>query len=429
MKITPVSTLKGTVNLPPDKSIAHRSAMFAALSEETSIIHNYSNAADPQSTLSCLKQLGVSISQEGTTVTVRGVGRNGFQKPTADVDCGNSGTTMRLLSGIISGAGVEAILFGDESLTGRPMKRVMNPLGAMGANITARNENYPPLHLHANSGLKSMVYDLPVASAQVKSCVLLAGLFAEGETKVIERIPTRDHTERLLNLPQVKQEDGANVISSSRSIVIPPQNYSVPGDFSAATFWMVAGSIVKGAEIEIPNVGMNHSRTAALHILQRMGADIQVTNAREVGGGELVADLVVRYAPLKATIISETEVPNCIDELPILSVAMSFADGVSSFSGAEELRFKECDRIMAVSKLLANAGINFEEQKDGLTIRGNSENTAKSATYETWHDHRIAMSAAIMSLKASSSSEVLNADAASISYPDFYKDLESLRVV
>jgi len=427
MKITPVSTLEGNVNLPPDKSIAHRSALFASLSEETSVIHNYSNAADPQSTISCLKQLGVDILQNGTTVTVKGVGRNGFKTPSEHVDCGNSGTTMRLLSGIISGAGIEATLFGDASLSGRPMKRIMNPLKEMGADFTAREENYPPFTIHANNGLKSMVYDLPVASAQVKSCVLLAGLFAEGETQVIERIPTRDHTERLLKLPQTKREDGATVISSNRNIVIPAQNYSVPGDFSAATFWMVAGSIVKGSFIEIPNVGMNVSRTAALHILKRMGADIQVTHEREVGGGEPVADLVVRYAPLKATVIEETEVPNCIDELPILSVAMSFADGISSFSGAEELRFKECDRIMAVSKLLENAGVLFIEQKDGLTIHGDPEHVAKSATYETWHDHRIAMSAAIMSLKSDSESEILNADAASISYPNFYLDLEGLR--
>ncbi|NCP84200.1 MAG: 3-phosphoshikimate 1-carboxyvinyltransferase [Bacteroidetes bacterium] len=426
MKITPVSTLEGNVNLPPDKSIAHRSALFASLSEETSVIHNYSNAADPQSTISCLKQLGVDISQDGTTVTVKGVGRNGFKTPSDHVDCGNSGTTMRLLSGIISGAGIEATLFGDASLSGRPMKRIMNPLKEMGADFTAREENYPPFIIHANNGLKSMVYDLPVASAQVKSCVLLAGLFAEGETQVIERIPTRDHTERLLKLPQTKREDGATVISSNRNIVIPAQNYSVPGDFSAATFWMVAGSIVKGSFIEIPNVGMNASRTAALHILKRMGAEIQVTNEREVGGGEPVADLVVRYSPLKATVIEETEVPNCIDELPILSVAMSFADGISSFTGAEELRFKECDRIMAVSKLLENAGVLFIEQKDGLTIHGDPEHVAKSATYETWHDHRIAMSAAIMSLKSDSESEILNADAASISYPSFYMDLEGL---
>ena len=426
MKITPVSTLEGNVNLPPDKSIAHRSALFASLSEETSVIHNYSNAADPQSTISCLKQLGVDILQNGTTVTVKGVGRNGFKTPSEHVDCGNSGTTMRLLSGIISGAGIEATLFGDASLSGRPMKRIMNPLKEMGADFTAREENYPPFTIHANNGLKSMVYDLPVASAQVKSCVLLAGLFAEGETQVIERIPTRDHTERLLKLPQTKREDGATVISSNRNIVIPAQNYSVPGDFSAATFWMVAGSIVKGSFIEIPNVGMNASRTAALHILKRMGAEIQVTNEREVGGGEPVADLVVRYSPLKATVIEETEVPNCIDELPILSVAMSFADGISSFSGAEELRFKECDRIMAVSKLLENAGVLFIEQKDGLTIHGDPEHVAKSATYETWHDHRIAMSAAIMSLKSDSESEILNADAASISYPSFYMDLEGL---
>lgn len=426
MKIQPVLALNGTVNLPPDKSIAHRSALFAAMSEETSTIQNYSNAADPQTTLSCLKQLGVDLSQNGTTVTVKGVGRKGFKNPSSEVDCGNSGTTMRLISGIISGAGIEAVLIGDESLTGRPMKRIMNPLKEMGAQISARDENFPPIHLHKNNGLRAIKYDLPVASAQVKSCVLLAGLFADQDTQVIERIPTRDHTERLLNLPQSKQADGSVVITSNNKLKIPAQNYAVPGDFSAATFWMVAGCIVPNSEILIPNVGMNVSRTAALYILRRMGAQISVTNERVVGGGEPVADLVVKSSNLKATIILESEVPNCIDELPVLSVAMSFAVGTSSFSGAEELRFKECDRIMAVSQLLKKAGVSFSEHQDGLSINGNPTFIAKSAVYETWHDHRIAMSAAIMALKAKAKSEIIHADAASVSYPGFYEDLESL---
>lgn len=428
MKIQPVKSLKGTVNLPPDKSIAHRSAMFSALSSEISTIENYSNAADPQSTLSCLKQLGVEIQQSGTTVIVKGVGRDGFKSPESEIDCGNSGTTMRLLSGIIAGTGIQATLFGDASLTGRPMKRIMNPLKEMGASFSAREENYPPFTIHENDGLKAIEYDLPVASAQVKSCTLLAGLFAEGDTKVIERIATRDHTERLLALPKEVQADGSVIITSNRNVTIPAQNYSIPGDFSAATFWMVAGSIVTNSEIVIPNVGMNHSRTAALHILQRMGADISVTNERVVGGGEPVADLVVKSAKLKATSIDRSEVPNCIDELPILSVAMSFAEGSSQFTDAEELRYKECDRLMAVAQLLSKAGVQFEEQKDGLIIHGDPFHTANSAIYETWHDHRIAMSAAIMSLKASDESEVLNADAASISYPAFYQDLAALSV-
>lgn len=426
MKISPVNSLEGTVNLPPDKSIAHRAAMFAALSEEISIIQNYSLAADPQSTLSCLKQLGVHIEQTGTTVTVKGVGRTGFKTPSEPVDCGNSGTTMRLLSGIIAGAGIEATLIGDASLTRRPMKRIMNPLSEMGAKFEAREENYPPLTIKRNRGLKGIRYQLPVASAQVKSCVLLAGLFADGITEVLEKVATRDHTERLLKLPKVTDEQGVTILLSNRDHPIPAQSYAIPGDFSAATFWMVAGSIVDGAHISIPNVGMNHSRTAALHILKRMGADITVKNERIVGGGEPVADLEVRFAPLKATAIQAEEVPNCIDELPILSVAMSFADGISRFSGAEELRYKECDRIMAISELLKKAGVLFTEQKDGLTITGNPKHIAQSAIYETWHDHRIAMSAAIMSLKANQPSEIIHAEAASVSYPAFYDDLASL---
>jgi 3-phosphoshikimate 1-carboxyvinyltransferase len=403
--------------------------MFAALASGISIIENYSLAADPQTTLSCLRQLGVEIEQKGSTVTVYGVGRNGLRKPDTDIDCGNSGTTVRLLIGILAGAGIQATLVGDESLSGRPMKRVTDPLRLMGAQFEARESNYLPLSVlqGPQGGLKPMVYDLPIPSAQVKSCVLLAGLFCDEPVTVIERILSRDHTERLFDLP-VEVRDGVRFISTSRATPLPLQNYAVPGDFSAAAFWLVAGSIYPKSEITLQNTGINETRTAAMHILQRMGADITVSNLRSTVG-EPVADLVVRSVQLKATDISPSEVPNCIDELPILSVAMAFADGVSTFRGAEDLRHKESDRLAAVAAILRNAGVKFEEHADGLTIYGNPEFVPAPAVYESLHDHRIAMSAAVMGGLSRERSSVKDASCTAISYPGFWDDLSVLSLV
>ncbi len=423
-KIKPASGLKGTLYLPPDKSIAHRSAMFAALAETDSVIKHYSEAADPQSTLSCLQQLGVSIEKHGSAVTVHGVGRNGFQTPTEPLDCGNSGTTMRLLSGIVAGAGIEATLIGDASLSRRTMKRILNPLRMMGAKIEAREDNYAPIHFLKHDGLKSVTYELPVASAQLKSCVLLAGLFASEVTTVIEKIQSRNHTEVLLGLP-VRNENGLIYVSSSREIEIPNQDYTVPSDFSAATFWLVAGSIIPNSHILLPNTGLNPTRIAALHILKRMGASIQCDDQR-LQGREEVSDIVVKTAKLKATDINPEEVPNCIDEIPILCVAMAFADGTSTITGAEELRHKECDRLKATAELLAKAGVDFEERRDGFTIHGNPDLKPEGNDFHSYDDHRIAMSAAVMALKCSTESKIINAESSRISYPEFWNDLTKL---
>lgn len=423
-KVKPASGLKGTLYLPPDKSIAHRSAMFAALAETDSVIKNYSEAADPQSTLSCLQQLGVSIEKHGSTITVHGVGRNGFETPKESLDCGNSGTTMRLLSGIIAGAGLEVTLVGDESLSRRTMKRIISPLRMMGAKIEARDDNYAPLHFKRHDGLKAMTYELPVASAQLKSCVVLAGLFAEQETTVIEKIPSRNHTEVLLGLP-ARTENGFIYVSSSREIKIPAQDYTVPSDFSAATFWLVAGSIVPNSHILMPNAGLNPTRIAALHILKRMGANIQCDDQR-LQGREEVADLVVKTATLKATDINPEEVPNCIDEIPILCVAMAFAEGTSTITGAKELRHKECDRLKAMAELMTKAGVEFEEHPDGFTIHGNPGLQPEGNDFHSFDDHRIAMSAAVMALKCTSESKIINAESSRISYPDFWNDLTKL---
>ena len=263
-----LGSLRGRINMPPDKSIAHRSALFAAIADGESVIRNYSKAADPQTTLDCLRRLGVSVMQDGDTVTIQGVGRDGLVAPERELDCGNSGTTVRLLTGILAGAGVETRIIGDDSLSVRPMKRVLGPLSSMGLRYEAREGNFLPLQLNGSEHgkLEAIRYELPIPSAQVKSCVLLAGLFTEEPTQVVETVLSRDHTERLLNVDITGTSTG-RILSTSRKTVIPLQNYTVPGDFSAAAFWLVAGSIYPDSEIKLMNVGVNPTRTATLDIL------------------------------------------------------------------------------------------------------------------------------------------------------------------
>lgn len=416
--------LRGTLHLPPDKSISHRAALFAALAGGTSVIENYSDAADPQSTLSCLGQLGVPVEQDGTTVTIRGVGREGLREPEQDLDCGNSGTTMRLLSGILAGAGVRARLTGDASLSARTMKRIIEPLRLMGGVISGRDGDYAPLEIGRGEGIRGIRYPLPIASAQLKSAVLLAGLFGERTTEVIEKIPSRDHTERLLGLPSEPHGPG-RLIRSSRQVVIPLQSGRIPGDFSAAAFWLVAGSIHPDAEIELRNVGLNPSRTAALQVLQEMGADIEV-ETEERSGSEPFGTIRVRTSPLRSIRLDPALIPNSIDELPVLMVAMCFAEGRSEISGAGELRHKETDRLEAMGRVLKAASVSFRLGKDGIAIQGSGMQRVSPAEYESEHDHRIAMAAAVMALRGEGDSTIRDAEATAISYPGFWEDLKEL---
>jgi 3-phosphoshikimate 1-carboxyvinyltransferase len=418
-------TVRGTLTLPPDKSIAHRVAMFAALADGVSVIENYSLAADPQTTLSCFRQLGVDIQQNGHTVTIQGVGRHGLRASDGEIDCGNSGTTMRLLTGILAGAGIRAELVGDISLSSRTMKRIMDPLSKMGAVIASRDGFLAPLRIESGHKLTAIRYPLPIASAQIKSCVLLAGLFTDETTEVVEFTPSRDHTERLLQLPRETMSDGSVILRSHRGMYIPKMNVRVPGDFSAAAFWLVAGSIYPGSEIALPNTGLNPTRTAAMTILLRMGADIRVdVDADSVL--EPTGTLTVRHASLKPTVIAPAEIPNAIDELPILSVAMAFADGVSEFRGAEELRHKETDRLAAVATMLKTAGVTVEELPDGLRIHGRPDFVPSAGTFDTWHDHRIAMSAGILAGRAPGLSTIRHSECTAISYPRFWDDFTAV---
>ena len=410
--------------MPPDKSISHRSALFAAISSSTSVIDNYSTAADPQSTLSCLRQLGVSVHEENQRVEIKGVGRDGFNIPDAPLDCGNSGTTMRLLSGILAGAGIECEMVGDESLSARTMKRIIEPLRQMGCTIEGRDQKFAPLKIGKNTGIKSMRYPLPIASAQLKSCVLLAGLFGDEPTEVVETIPSRDHTERLLDLKTESFGTG-KIIQSSSSDVLPAQNYQIPGDFSAAAFWLVAGSIHPEADLELNQVGMNPSRTGAYHILEEMGANFTQTNS-VFAGKEPVVDIHIKPAHLRAIELDPKLIPNCIDELPVLMVAMCFADGKSVISGAEELRHKETDRLSAMAEILNSAGAEIELQEDGMIIYGDPEFSPRPSLFNSYHDHRMAMAAAVLSTRSAGICEIEGAECTSISYPQFWTHLHEL---
>jgi len=423
-KVAPAFSLNGTITPPPDKSISQRAAIFALLHDGKSIIKNYSPAEDPQSTLNCVEMLGAEVNQIDQVVTINGTGRYGVRALSNELDCGNSGTAMRLLSGVLVGAGAAVYLIGDPSLSSRTMTRIIEPLEQMGAHILARNGQYAPLFVTREDPFIPMEYELPIASAQLKSCLLLAGLFGETPTKVIETTPSRDHTERLLNL-NVEEADGKRVISASIENEIPNQSYTIPADFSAAAFWLVAGSIMPDSEIRMKNVGLNPTRTGLLNILIAMGADITIENQHDEGA-EPCGDIIVRSAQLRKIDLDPELIPNCIDELPILSVAMMCADGTSIISGAEELRHKETDRIMAITKLLDAVGGVYEEMEDGLVIRGNPEFKFDSGQFQSFHDHRIAMAAAILSLKGSSESEIEDAESAAVSYKTFWSDLEGL---
>ncbi len=434
--VDPAHTLRGEIQLPPDKSISHRAALFSAITDPATgeqTLENYSEAADPQSTLSCLRQLGISVRTEGSTVSILGVGRNGFRAPSAPLDCGNSGTTMRLLTGLLAGSGTPSTLIGDESLSARPMRRILAPLRSMGCNLTARDDQYAPIQVGTHEGIRGITYPLPVASAQLKSCLLLAGLYADQPTTILEEHPTRDHTERSLALSSHRR-DGITHIQSSSASEIPSQSSRIPGDFSAAAFWLVAASImglhdtpgsgtpINPTSLTLPGTGINPSRTALLDLLRTMGADIHMQN-QHLSGQEPVADLHVRASSLIAITPDPAIIPNCIDELPILMVAMAFARGRSIIRGAEELRHKETDRLAAMEDVLDRAGCPFTSTSDGIEIQGNPNFRPRPATYNSYHDHRIAMAAAILALRSTGRSVIQHPECTAISYPNFWNDL------
>lgn len=415
------SVLAGDVTLPADKSIAHRTALLSALGDGTSEIIGYPDANDPQSTLTCLRGLGIEVEPGDRSILVHGKGQDGLQRPTRDLDCGNSGTTMRLLAGILAGQDFESVMVGDESLSRRPMGRIADPLTLMGGRLELR-DGKPPIRVMGRVPLRAIRYELPVPSAQVKSCVLLAGLFADGETTVVERLPSRDHTERMLQLDSV-QLGTDRVVSIQGGRPIPAQIWRVPADFSAAAFFLVAASIVPGSVLRLPDVGLNPTRTGLLDVLRAMGAEIEIENEREFGG-EPIGDLVVRSAQLHGVRVDGDLIPRLIDEVPALAVAAACAEGTTEIRDAAELRIKETDRIAAMARSLTAMGAAVEELEDGLIITGPVR--LRGADIDSEDDHRIAMAMAVAGLVADGSTRIHDAQCAAVSFPGFWSELRSL---
>lgn len=409
--------LQGSLTIPGDKSVSHRSVMFAALADGTSHIEGFLEGEDTRATARIFSQLGVRIETPSPSQRiVHGVGIDGLQAPDAALDCGNAGTGMRLLAGLLAGQAFDCTLIGDESLSGRPMRRVTGPLSQMGAKIDTQDDGTPPLQVHGGQALHGIEFASPVASAQIKSAVLLAGLYAQGETQVIEPHPTRDYTERMLSAFGVDIEFSPGKARLRGGQRLRATDIVVPADFSSAAFYLVAASIIPGSELRLRQVGLNPRRTGLLHALRLMGADITEENPAEQGG-EPVADLVVRYAPLKGARIPEALVPDMIDEFPALFVAAAAAEGQTVVSGAAELRVKESDRLAAMATGLRALGMQVDETEDGATLHGGVR--LGSGTIESHGDHRIAMAFAIAG--QISEGEVRINDIANVatSFPDF----------
>jgi len=409
--------LQGSLTIPGDKSVSHRSVMFAALADGTSHIEGFLEGEDTRATARIFSQLGVRIETPSASQRiVHGVGIDGLQAPSAPLDCGNAGTGMRLLAGLLAGQAFDSTLVGDESLSGRPMRRVTGPLSQMGAKIDTEADGTPPLHVHGGQTLHGIEFVSPVASAQIKSAVLLAGLYAHGETGVTEPHPTRDYTERMLSAFGVDIAFSPGKARLRGGQRLRATDIVVPADFSSAAFFLVAASIIPGSELRLKQVGLNPRRTGLLHALRLMGADITEENPAEQGG-EPVADLVVRYAPLKGARIPEELVPDMIDEFPALFVAAAAAEGQTVVTGAAELRVKESDRLAAMATGLRALGMQVDETEDGATLHGGVP--LGSGTIESHGDHRIAMAFAIAG--QISHGEVCINDIANVatSFPDF----------
>jgi 3-phosphoshikimate 1-carboxyvinyltransferase len=430
MKIYRANLLLGEINLPGDKSISHRAAMFSAMANGETRIENFASSADCASTLACLVQLGVEIKRENSTVFIKGVGKKGFRKSENPLDCGNSGTTMRLISGILAGQNFDSVLIGDESLSKRPMKRVIEPLEKMGVKIEAE-EFHAPLTIHGKNPLDATNFAPKIASAQLKSCILLAGLNADGETSVLEKTQTRDHTERMLRFLGVaiteKETESGKLISVSGNSNLTAKDLLVPSDISSAAFFLVAAACLDGSELTLKNVGLNPSRIGVVSVLRDFGANIKVFNEREVSG-EPIGDLRVsgtkNLTPKVAeNILRGKIIANLIDEIPILAVFGTQLENGLEIREAEELRVKESDRIASVVENLRKMGAKVDEFPDGMKIY---QSELKGAKVDSFGDHRIAMAFAVAGLLATGATEITGAECAAVSFPEFYETLKSV---
>lgn len=424
-KVSPAKTFKGEIYAPSDKSISHRSVLISSLALGKSEICNFLFAEDCLNTIKVLQKLGISIVyKNGKNLTVEGKGLLGFKEPTDILDFGNSGTGLRITSGILAGQNFLTILTGDDSLRKRPIKRIILPLEKMGAKLFARDNNqYPPLVIKGGK-LKSIVYSLPVPSAQVKSCILLASLFVEGKTKISEPVKSRDHTERMLKFFDVQLEEKGLKISILGRPKLKAKKIFIPGDLSNSAFFIVAATILEKAHIVIKDVGLNETRTDFLTVLKKMGADINIYNQRKINNEE-IGDLEVKSSELKGIELKGEIIPKIIDEIPILALAASLAKGETIIKEAQELRVKETDRIKAMVINLRKLGVKVEEFEDGLQIFG--KEYLKGNKVNSFKDHRIAMTMIIAGLKAKGETTVIDTNCINTSFPDFIKIINKLR--
>ncbi|MEC2160399.1 3-phosphoshikimate 1-carboxyvinyltransferase [Virgibacillus halodenitrificans] len=418
---TPVS---GEIHVPGDKSISHRSVMLASLAEGETTVTNFLDGEDCMRTVQAFQEMGVEIKKQNTTLTIQGNGIAGLKEPENPLYFGNSGTTARLMIGLLAGLPLFTTIYGDSSLSKRPMDRVIKPLRQMGAVIDGREKgSYIPLSLRG-SKLQGIDYVMPLKSAQVKSAVLLAGLHAEGATKITERTKTRDHTENMLKAfgASIKTEGKQVTITNEKTLVAT--DVHVPGDISSAAFFIAAALIVPGSKLTLKNVGLNRTRTGIIDVLISMGANIQIRNKQTISG-ELLGDIIVSYSKLTGTTIGGEIIPRLIDEIPILALIATQAEGTTIIKDAKELRVKETDRIAAVDDVLSTLGATIEPTEDGMKIHGEAKLHGGKAT--SYHDHRIAMMAAIASLIAEDEVVIDDISSISISYPSFFEDLKKIK--
>jgi 3-phosphoshikimate 1-carboxyvinyltransferase len=421
-KIIKINSVKGELVLPGDKSISHRAVMFSAMADGKSTVKNYLNSEDVNSTIDCFRKLSCKIEQTETELTIEGKGFGGFTKPNFELDAGNSGTTTRLISGILSAQKFDTTIVGDESLSKRPMKRVVEPLTQMGAKIRTSDNGTLPMTISNSEGLKAIEFDMQIASAQIKSAVLLAGLHLEEETIVIEHSRTRNHTETLLGL-KVEEFDGYRKIYSSKTNYPKPAEYIVPSDISTSAFIIVLALNLKNSELLLKNVLLNETRNGIIKILQSMGGKIEIENARE-SSGEKLGDLRIFSSRLHNIEIAKEIIPNIIDEIPILSVAGLFAEGKFVVRNAKELRFKESDRIDAMCANFEKLGINYTEFEDGFELSGEVLN--ENILIESYDDHRIAMAFAILGMLVGKGMSINNFESVAVSNPDFLSQINSI---
>ena len=423
MKFSSASPLRGRLNVPGDKSISHRSIMFGALARGTTEISNFLKGADCLSTISCFRAMGVDIEENQETILVHGKGLRGLKRPDQVLDCGNSGTTTRLISGILAAQDFDVTLTGDESIQKRPMKRIIDPLSLMGADIKSVRENgCAPLHI-TGAPLHGISYSTQVASAQVKSAILLAGLYADGETRVTEPARSRNHTELMLSSfgADVKTEGTTAVIRPARELY--GQSIQVPGDISSAAFFLAAALLVPGSEILLKNVGINPTRDGVIRVFRQMGGQIEIVN-RTTRAGEPAADLLVKSSRLHGTEVGGEIIPTLIDEIPVIAAAACFADGETVIRDAAELKVKESNRIQAMTENLQAMGADVRETEDGMIIRGGRP--LHGADIQSRNDHRIAMTFAVAALASGQDVSIPQWDCVNISYPTFLEDMNSL---